>query len=96
MCGGFHAKPSQTEQEKEEERKANDRLPELRKKWADAFQRYQKARDTQERDSLRMELQRLKDEIAAVQEIQSHYKPGHQMHGFVWVFQRRPAQEKKR
>jgi hypothetical protein len=95
MCGGFHAKPSQTEQEKEEERKANDRLPELRKKWADAFQRYRKAGDADERDSLRREVQRLKDEIAAVQEIQSHYKPGHQMHGFVWVFQRKP-QEKKR
>src|SRR5262249_32639259 len=40
-CGSFRAKPSQTEQEKEEERKANDRLPELRRKWAAAFREYQ-------------------------------------------------------
>src|SRR5262249_60887456 len=42
-CGGFQAKPTQTEEEKAEERKANDRLPELRQKWADAFQRYRLA-----------------------------------------------------
>ena len=94
MCGGFTAKPSQTEQEKEEERKANDRLPELRKKWADAFQRYQKADDGKDRDALRAEVQRIKDEIAAVQEIQSHYKPGRQFHGFVWLFQRKPSEKK--
>jgi hypothetical protein len=93
-CGGFTDKPNQTEQEKEEERKANDRLPELRKKWTDAFQRYQKTDEGKDRDTLRTEVQRLKDEIAAVQEIQSHYKPGHQSHGFVWVFQRKPAEMK--
>jgi hypothetical protein len=93
-CGGFTDKPNQTEQEKEEERKANDRLPELRKKWSDAFQRYQKTEEGKDRDTLRTEVQRLKDEIAAVQEIQSHYKPGHQSHGFVWVFQRKPAEKK--
>ncbi len=96
MCGGFTAKPSQTEQEKEEERKANDRLPELRKRWAAAFQHYQKAEDAKDRDSLRAEVQRLKDEIAAVQEIQSHYRPGRQYHGFVWVFHRQPAEKKSR
>jgi hypothetical protein len=96
ICGGFAAKPSQTEQEKEEERKANDRLPELRKKWADAFQRYQNAEGTKDRDALRTEVQRLKDEIAAVQEIQSHYKPGNQYHGFVWLFQRKPVEKKAR
>jgi hypothetical protein len=93
-CGGFNDKPNQTEQEKEEERKANDRLPELRKKWSDAFQRYQKTEEGEDRDTLRTQVQRLKDEIAAVQEIQSHYKPGHQSHGFVWVFQRKPAEKK--
>jgi hypothetical protein len=95
MCGGFNAKPSQTEQEKEEERNANDRLPELRKKWGDAFQRYQKSEDAKDRDALRKEVQRLKDEIAAVQEIQSHYKPGNQYHGFVWLFQRKPVEKKE-
>jgi hypothetical protein len=95
-CGGFNAKPSQTEEEKEEERRANDRLPELRKKWADAFQRYQKAEDAEDRDALRTEVQRLKDEIAAVQEIQSHHKPGNQSHGFVWLFRRFPVEKKAR
>jgi hypothetical protein len=95
-CGGFHAKPSQTETEMDEERKANDNLPALRKKWADAFQRYRQAEVEKEKDALRTELQRLKDEIAAVQEIQTHYRPGYQSHGFVWLFQRKPAEKKTR
>ncbi len=95
-CGGFNSKPSQTEQEKDEERKAIDRLPGLRKKWADAFQRYRKAEDGKEQDSLRGELQRIKDEIAVVQEIQGHYQPGYQAHGFVWLFARKPVSEKNR
>ena len=40
-CGGFQAKPVQTDDEKREEHQANDRLPELRRKWAAAFRRYQ-------------------------------------------------------
>ena len=96
MCGGYHAKPDQTEQEKAEERQANDRLPELRKKWADAFRRYRQAEGAADQGALRAELQRLKDEIAAVQEIQSHYQPGRQSHGFVWVFLRKPLGKKAR
>jgi hypothetical protein len=95
-CGSFHAKPHQTEQEKAEERKANDRLPELRQRWADAFRRYRQAEGAAEQGALRAELQRLKDEIAAVQEIQSHYQPGYQSHGFVWVFLRKPPEKKAR
>jgi hypothetical protein len=94
MCGGFTAKPNQTEEEKAEERKANDRLPELRRKWSDAFQRYRQAGNERDAAVLREELRRLKDEIAAVQEIQDHYKPGNQSHGFVWLFQRKPAARK--
>ena len=45
-CGGCRGKPSQTEQEKIEEQKANDRLPELRKKWAEAFREYRKLQDS--------------------------------------------------
>jgi FG-GAP-like repeat len=96
LCGGFHAKPRQTEQEKDEERLANDQLPELRKRWADAFGRYRQAQDAPTRDALRTELQRLKDEIAAVQEIQSHFQPGRQSHGFVWLFRQSPAPPKTR
>jgi hypothetical protein len=95
-CGGFRAKPSQTEQEKDEERKANDKLPELRKSWAQTFQRYRKAEGAQDQAALRTELQRLKDEIAAVQDIQSHFQPGYQSHGFVWLFRRTPADRKAR
>ena len=95
-CGSFHAKPHQTEREKAEERKANDRLPELRQRWADAFRRYRQAEGAADQGALRAELQRLKDEIAAVQEIQSHYQPGYQSHGFVWVFLRRPPDKKAR
>ena len=95
-CGSFHAKPHQTEREKAEERKANDRLPDLRKRWADAFRRYRQAEGAAGQGALRAELQRLKDEIAAVQEIQSHYQPGYQSHGFVWVFLRKPVEKKAR
>jgi FG-GAP-like repeat len=91
LCGGFHAKPTQTEQDKEDERKANDRLPELRKKWSDAFQRYQRTTDAKERHALRIDMVRVKDEIVVVQEIQGRYRPGYQMHGFVWLFQRKPV-----
>jgi hypothetical protein len=93
-CGGFNAKPTQTEAEKAEERKANDRLPELRRKWADAFQRYQQAAEGPPKNSLREELRRFKDEIVVVQEIQGRYQPGQQSHGFVWLFQRKPAASK--
>jgi hypothetical protein len=96
LCGGFHARPDQTAQEKEEERKANDRLPELRQRWTDAFRRYRESREAGAKDSLRAELQRLRDEIAVVQEIQGRYRPGSQSHGFVWVFLRKPAAEKPR
>jgi hypothetical protein len=90
-CGGFRARPDQTEQEKEEERKANDRFPELRQKWADAFQRYRKAEKAEEKEALRVELQRLKDEIVVVQTIQARYQTVSQSHGFVWLFLRRPT-----
>ena len=93
-CGGFQARPTQTEQEMEEERRANDRLPFLRKRWADTFRRYSKSQDEAERDRLRAELQRYRDEIAAVQQIQGRYRPGYQSHGFVWLFLRKPASEK--
>ena len=96
MCGRFRAKPSQTDQEKEEERRANDRLPDLRQKWAGAFARYRQSQDAREKDRLRAELQRFRDEIAVVQEIQGRYEPGYQSHGFVWVFLRRPAGAKPR
>jgi hypothetical protein len=38
---------------------------------------------------VRDRLTRLKNEIVRVQEIQEHYQPGHQSHGFVWLFLRK-------
>ena len=95
-CGGFQAKPTQTDSEKDEERQANDRLPELRQNWAAAFGEFRQLQaaptDASARTriaAVRDRLTRLKDEIARVQEIQEHYQPGHQSHGFVWLFLRK-------
>jgi hypothetical protein len=106
-CGGFTAKPSQTAHEKTEEQQANDQLPALRRKWADAFQRYRELSQTtsndvsavsaetkSELDSLREQLRRTKDEIVVVQEIQTRYSVANQAHGFVWLFQRKAAAAK--
>jgi hypothetical protein len=96
-CGGYRAKPMQTAQEADDERRANDRMPELRRRWADAFRRYRQLQDTEASSrpheehlaTLREEVRRAKDEIAVVQEIQERYKPGYQAHGFVWLFLRK-------
>jgi hypothetical protein len=95
-CGSFQAKPSQTDAEKDEERQANDRLPELRRSWAAAFAEFRRFQASQPDDAgaarlaaVRGRLARLKDEIARVQEIQEHYQPGYQSHGFVWLFLRK-------
>jgi hypothetical protein len=103
-CGGFRAKPSQTEQEKQEEHKANDRLPQLRQKWAAAYREYRQLQDTSDGQTssaqqgrtsrlqaLREELRRTKDELVVVQEIQGRYQAGYQAHGFIWLFLRKPA-----
>jgi hypothetical protein len=104
-CGGFNAKPSQTKDEMAEERRANDQLPGLRLKWANAFRSYEEATGAAEKqgstlrkqsqlDGLREDVRRLKDEIAVVEKIQEQYKPGNQAHGFVWLFQRKPLDKK--
>jgi hypothetical protein len=93
-CGGFQSKPSQTEQEKNEERRANDQLPSLRRKWAKTFRQYRQLGGepaSRQRDALREQLRRLKEEMVVVQEIQERYQPAHQSHGFVWLFLRKPA-----
>jgi hypothetical protein len=103
-CGSFRDKPAQTEQEKREERQANDRLPELRRRWAAAFAAYRRLEEAAadetpaarqqrlgRREQLRREVTRYKEEIVAVQSIQERYRPGYQSHGFVWVFLRQPA-----
>ena len=106
-CGGFRAKPSQTATEKAEERRANDQLPGLRRKWAATFREYRRLLDApkgqapagrrrdKQLDALREELRRLKDELVVVQEIQERYRPENQAHGFVWLFLRKPASAAK-
>jgi hypothetical protein len=92
-CGGFQAKPSQTEQEKTEERRAYDQLPSLRRKWAETFRHYRQLDGeptSRQRDALREQLRRLKEEMVVVQEIQERYRPAYQSHGFVWLFLRKP------
>jgi hypothetical protein len=99
---GFNARPSMTQSEKDEELKANDRLPGLRQKWAETFKLYQEsstekpgelkddlARRLKKLDLLRTNLGLLKDEIAMVQDIQGRYQPGYQAHGHVWLFERK-------
>jgi hypothetical protein len=98
-CGSFNAKPSQSEAEKDEERRANDRLPELRRAWTSAFQEYQRLQASGDATveaqaqlaDVRQRLSRLKDEIARVQEIQANFQPGYQSHGYVWLFLRKPS-----
>ena len=107
-CGGFRDKPAQSDLEKDEERRANDRLPELRRKWAVAFRTFRELAEPpagettaagQERlrlrEASRHEMVRYKEEIATVQSIQERYQPGYQSHGFVWIFlaSRAPAAE---
>jgi hypothetical protein len=103
-CGGYKGKPVQTDPEKREEHQADDRLPDLRRKWAAAFRSYQQLDEApagetpaarqerhRRRDETRREMMRSKEEIATVQLIQERYQPGYQCHGFVWVFLRQPA-----
>jgi len=93
-CGSFLAKPTQTDAEKDEERQANDQLPQLRRIWAAAFAEFRQLQAAPTVDAVRLaavrdRLARLKDEIARVQEIQQHFQPGYQAHGFVWLFLRK-------
>jgi hypothetical protein len=103
-CGGFQGKPSQTAEEKAEERRADDQLPRLRQKWAALFREYRQLQDAPEGetpaagadrarrlDALREDIRRTKDELVVVQEIQGRYEAGSQAHGFVWLFLRKPA-----
>jgi hypothetical protein len=94
-CGYFQAKPTQSDAEREEERRASDRLPELRRAWTSAFQEFQRLQASTDAQAglndVRQRLSRLKDEIARVQEIQEHYRPGYQSHGYVWLFLRKPS-----
>jgi cytoplasmic iron level regulating protein YaaA (DUF328/UPF0246 family) len=95
LCGGFLAKPSQTEAERDEERTAHDRLPELRKLWSSVFREFRQMQTASASEDklapVRDKLARLKEEIAELQRIREHYQPGHQYHGFVWLFLRKPA-----
>ena len=106
-CGGFQGKPNQTPSEKAEEERARWILPDLRRRWANTFREYRSlqaaaapgtAADKRARDAqatrLREQLARLRDEIAAGQDVEDRYQPQRQTHGFVWLFLRKPAATK--
>ncbi len=103
--GYFKGKPTQLADEKSEEKEANSELPKLRTAWADAFKQYRAAGVTPDRETpeqmrqrkerlenLRHDVERLKDEIAHVQEVQDKYRDGYQTHGYVWLFMRNPPE----
>jgi hypothetical protein len=103
----FEGKPSQTADEKVAEQSANDALPRLREEWAAALKKYRDAQtapagetekekaDRLDRvESFRRLVTRLKEEIAAVQDIQDRHTEGYQHHGYVWLFMRPPAAPK--
>jgi hypothetical protein len=103
-CGSFAAKPAQTDQERADERRAVDRLPQLRQAWSAAFVEYSAAQIAegaeQEKNAQRLELLRsrlvkLKSEIAREQDTRIKYQAGYQTHGFVWIFLRKPAGERQ-
>ncbi|MGH7128118.1 MAG: FG-GAP repeat domain-containing protein [Planctomycetaceae bacterium] len=99
-CGRFTAKPSQTAQERAAERRSLERLPQLRKRWSAVFRDYRRRLQNQsaeidgdphELETLRKELQHLRDEIAKAQDTMKQFEPQPQSHGFVWLFLRKPS-----
>lgn len=103
-CGGFEARPSQTDSEKQEEHAAARWLPDLRRQWAAIYQVYRQRLKASENasdrdqlevraelDALREKLRLLKDEIARAQEIELHYRPQYQTHGYIWLFVRKAS-----
>ena len=105
LCGGCEATPSRTPDEVAAEREAADRLPKLRKEWADAYKDFAAAIDAPEPtepsaqsahrrsvEELRVKVKRLKDELIRLQDIENRYKTGYMSHGYVWLFRRLPAE----
>lgn len=84
ICGGFEGKPGQTENEVAEEQRAAELLPEVRRRWAAAYQHYRRDNSDQARE----EMLRLKRAIENQQEILSMYRSRRQYHGYVWFFER--------
>ena len=94
--GGCKRRPSQMPEEKAEELRAADHLPELRKEWAATYKEYAAAAepltdfDRRRGDDLRARVKRLKDEITRLSETQERYQAGYMSHGYVWLFRRIP------
>ncbi|HID75711.1 MAG TPA: hypothetical protein EYP56_06915 [Planctomycetaceae bacterium] len=101
-CGGFLAKPKQTEAELAEQLQAIQQLPVLRRRWAEAFGAYREhlaaeagrelsADQQRRRAALIAQIQRLQDEIVKALDTIGRYAPRRQRHGFVWLFLRKPS-----
>lgn len=102
LCGGFEAKPDQTEAEIKEELVNVEALPRLRDEWSRAFQEYRQlgkgagantpASESQ-RDTLLAKVRLLKAKIAETQQVVMKYESQRQSHGFVWLITRKPQSE---
>jgi hypothetical protein len=108
MNGYFQGKPTQTGDEKEEEKEAHSQLPKLRTEWAEALKKYRASRiappnETLQQKELReaemkrfqTQIQRFKNGIDALEEVQSKFGDRSQSHGYVWLFKRNPIEGKK-
>ena len=100
-CGAFTAKPEQTSEELGQERRAVERLPELRRSLAIVSEKRRtlaralktnEADHDAERNKLGAEIHRLEREIAWCERIQDKFRPRRQAHGFVWLFLRKGVQ----
>lgn len=102
-CGRFTAKPEQRPEELAAERVALERLPELRKSWADTFRSYRtmlanSSESTNNGDEVKLQQLRdklltLKKEVDRCQQVQHEFEPQQQAHGFVWLFKRKATAE---
>jgi hypothetical protein len=100
-CGRFRGPPPQAPHEQRDAEQQQARLDELRSEWADVFRRYRevtadvtstsnRSDDRKQVEDLRSEMEQLNARIAAAQ--RKYFSPRYHMHGFVWVFIRKPAE----
>ncbi|MGQ0633067.1 MAG: FG-GAP repeat domain-containing protein [Planctomycetaceae bacterium] len=102
-CGRFAGPPRQTPTERERAQEYQARLDELRREWANAVERYRRltslapklpaknATAKSEIAALRASIEKYVGQISAAQQDVEYDWARYQMHGFVWVFIRRPS-----
>jgi hypothetical protein len=105
-CGRFQGPARQSPEELQRAEQNQSRLASLRKEWADAFQRYRDVTRIRPKlktknaivesriSALRAEIEKYNSQITAAQQDVEYDWPRNHLHGFVWVFIRRPADKK--